>query len=52
MHDESAVVAAAGSPLEERDGELGHNVMHDFPYLDSVAYETLRFFPPVTRFLN
>ena len=38
--------------LEERDGHLGHNVMHDLPYLDSVVYETLRFFPPVTRFVS
>ena len=36
----------------ETEGSLGHNTFSSLPYLESVMYETLRYFPPVTRFVT
>jgi cytochrome P450 len=34
------------------DGQLEYNTLHSLPYLDSVMYETLRYYPPVTAFVS
>lgn len=38
--------------LLEKDGELNYNVMHSLPYMESVIYETMRLYPPVTGFVT
>ena len=34
--------------LYERDQNLDYNTLNELPFLDSVVYETLRLFPPIT----
>lgn len=38
--------------LLKEDNRLDHNVLHSLPYLDSVIYETMRYFPPVNGFVT
>ena len=38
--------------LYEQDGRLDYNTMNNLPILDSVMYETLRYYPPVTTFVT
>lgn len=38
--------------LYKRDDRLDYNTMNNLPILDSVMYETLRYFPPVTAFVT